>query len=64
MLLDDGLAEHLLVELCSRWNPDHENIINASGKIQEMKDNISVLMQCAGQKHDKIRKKDAILTLF
>ncbi len=48
MLLDDGLAEHLLVELCSRWHPDLEAMINSEGKIDKVRKDIIVLMQSAG----------------
>ena len=32
MLLDDGLAEHILIELCSRWDSGLEEKISREGK--------------------------------
>ena len=37
MLMDDGLAEHLLVELCSRWNTDLEDEVEKQGKHNQIK---------------------------
>ena len=54
LLLDDGLAEHLLVELCSRWCPEIEDLIKQNGKYDELKDDLVVLMRHNGEKEDKI----------
>ena len=63
MLLDDGLSEHLLVELCSRWDQDLEDKLSNRGKTNEMKDDIKVLMQCAGEKMEDISSAYAKLTV-
>ena len=36
MLLDDGLSEHFLVELCSRWDPGLEDSIEEKGKLEKL----------------------------
>ena len=42
MLLDDGLAEHLLVELCSRWNTELEDLNEKEGKCEQLREDIVV----------------------
>ena len=37
MLLDYGLSEHLLAELCSRWNPALDEVVKSQGKYEKMK---------------------------
>ena len=54
--MDDGLAEHLLIELSSRWNPDLENCIKEQGKVEEMRENIISLMQHYGASDEMIEK--------
>ena len=56
LLLDDGLAEHLLIELSSRWNPDLENCIKEQGKVEEMRENTISLMQHYGASDEMIEK--------
>ena len=55
MLLDDGLAEHLLILLCSRWNTHLEEVVQEQGKFNEMKVNIQVLMRHMGENENKIK---------
>ena len=43
MLLDNGLTEHLLVELCSRWNSDLEDLVENKNKNDEMRDGVTML---------------------
>ena len=54
MLLDDGLGEHMLVELCSRWTTDLERMVKAQGRFEEMKNNIEALMRHCGETEQKI----------
>lgn len=42
MLLDGSLSEHLLVELCSRWNSNIEECAQKQGKYNEMKQNVEI----------------------
>ncbi len=48
MLLDDGLAEHILIELCSRWESGLEDKIVADGKAENVRTDILTLMATAG----------------
>ena len=50
LLLDGRFAEHLLIELCSRWNPELEHVVTSSGKFEEVKENIEILMRHIGKK--------------
>ena len=54
MLLCDGLAQHILIELCTRWNNDLEKMIKLSGKVYGIKDSIVKLMRAEGEAEDKI----------
>ena len=54
MLLCDGLAQHILIELCTRWDNDLERLMKLTGKQYAMKDNISALMSAEGESEDKI----------
>ena len=54
MLMDDGLSEHILVELCLRWHQGLEDMVLASSKKDEVRANIVVLMQSAGVSNEKI----------
>ena len=63
MLLDDGLAEHFLVELTSRWHPDLDNMIENSGKTQTVRRDISILMQTAGVKTTALQHANDKLTI-
>ena len=63
MLLDDGLAEHLLIELCSRWDPELERNVTSSGKYDEVKNNIQVLMRHIGESNEKINRSMSKLTI-
>ena len=56
MLLDDGLAEHLLVELCSRWDDELERVVRCSGKLVEVHRNICCLMQAASVTEEEMNK--------
>ena len=49
MLLDYGLSEHLLAELCSRWNPALDEVVKSQGKYEKMKSNIEVLIRNNGE---------------
>ena len=46
MLLDDGLAEHVLIELCSRWNTELEASIK---DVHEFRKDIEILMRHHGE---------------
>ena len=56
MLLDDVLAEHILVELCSRWNSDIEDCVKKDGKDDQLRNDIEVLMQQSGQSAERIKE--------
>ena len=56
MLLDDGLAEHLLIELCSRWDTDLEDIVEENDLFSQMRKDIKLLMRHNGDSEAKIKK--------
>ena len=41
MILDDRLAAHLLVELCSRWNTELEDLNKKEGKCKQIHEDIA-----------------------
>ena len=56
MLLDDGLAEHLLIELCSRWDSELESLVETNGSLEQMKKDIKLLMRHNGESETKINR--------
>ena len=40
VLLDDGLAKHLLIELCSQWHPGLENLVQEQGQYKEVRNSL------------------------
>ena len=63
MLLDDGLLEHLLVELCSKWNTNIEECVEKDGKTVEVRDSIEILIMQDGQSEDNINVAKAKPTI-
>ena len=63
MLLDDGLAEHLLVELCSRWNTDLEELVKDENKYEQMRNDIGMLMRHNAENENKIKMAMSQLTV-
>ena len=63
MLLDDGLAEHLLIELCSRLDSELEQQMHSDGKFEEMKKNIEILMRHNGESERRILNATSKLTI-
>ena len=54
MLLCDGLAQHILIELCTRWDNNLERLMKVSGKQYTMKGSITALISAEGESEDKI----------
>ena len=54
MLLDDGLTEHILVKLCSRWNPALDDIVRKDEKYEDMRNNIEIWMRHKDESEIKI----------
>ena len=54
MLLCDGLAQHILIELCTRWDNNLERLMKVTGKQYAMRDSITALMSTEGEPEDKI----------
>lgn len=63
MLLDDGLAKHLLIELCSRWDSDLEILVQNDGHFEAMKQNIETLMRHNGESERKKNNAMSKLTI-
>ena len=52
MLLHEGLAQHILVELCQRWNSCLEDLVKS--EIDMVKNNIAILMRAEGASVDAV----------
>jgi hypothetical protein len=63
MLLDDGLAEHILVELCSKWNTDIEQCVKDDDKSDQLRNDIEILMRQSGQTTEMINEAKRKLTI-
>ena len=51
LLLIDGLANHILVELCHRWNSHLEMKLKSLGKLDLTKNAILILMRANGNEN-------------
>ena len=51
LLLVDGLANHILVELCQRWTSHLESKLDGLGKLEVTKKAILTLMKANGSEH-------------
>ena len=61
LLLHEGLAQHILIELCERWNTTLEDLIGDKKKSVMM--DIETLMRVEGDNNDRIElaiKKETI----
>ena len=56
LLLYDGLSEHFLVELSSRWENDLEEYVKENDLFDEVHENVLTLMYAVGEKDDKIEE--------
>ena len=63
MLLDDGLSEHLLIELCFRWDTELEEMVEKEGLFSQMKKDTKMLMRHNGESEMKIKNAMSKLTI-
>ena len=54
MLLSGGLAQHILIELCTQWNNDLEKLMKLIGKVYHIKNSIATLMRAEGGPEAKV----------
>ena len=63
MLLDNLLAEHIFIKLCSRWYRGLDTVLERSGKVNEVRENISILIKITRESTEIIKGANSQLTI-